>query len=239
LWTDYGKDCYCALTFNHLPPGHPQTMLGWMSNWQYAGKLPMGPWRGQMTFPRKLALRNTVDGLRLVQLPVDEIARLHESRTARLEGRVAEVNAVLNAATAKGNRELVDLTSTFTLGNAREVGWRVLVSGDSSTTVGYDRERQELFIDRTRSGVTGFSPDFPARIIAPLKLTDPKLLQIQILIDRSSVEVFAEGGRLAMTSLVFPLPGQRGMEAYELGGKAERVAVDAWALASIWPASKQ
>ena len=51
LWTDYGKDCYCALTFNGLPRGESPIMIGWMSNWQYAAKVPTAPWRGQMTIP--------------------------------------------------------------------------------------------------------------------------------------------------------------------------------------------
>ena len=55
LWTDYGKDCYCALTFNNLPSTQSPVMIGWMSNWQYAADVPTSPWRGQMTVPRKLA----------------------------------------------------------------------------------------------------------------------------------------------------------------------------------------
>src|SRR5690349_17861314 len=35
LWTDYGNDCYCALTFNNLPRTENPVMLGWMNNWQY------------------------------------------------------------------------------------------------------------------------------------------------------------------------------------------------------------
>ncbi|MBV8817999.1 MAG: glycoside hydrolase family 32 protein, partial [Acidobacteriaceae bacterium] len=34
LWTDYGKDCYCALTFNNLPARQTPLMIGWMSNLQ-------------------------------------------------------------------------------------------------------------------------------------------------------------------------------------------------------------
>jgi fructan beta-fructosidase len=43
LWSDYGKDCYCALTFKNLPPAQGPVMLGWMSNWQYAAKVPTRP----------------------------------------------------------------------------------------------------------------------------------------------------------------------------------------------------
>ncbi len=47
LWTDHGKDCYCALTFNAMPQSTIPVMLGWMSNWQYAAKVPTSPWRGK------------------------------------------------------------------------------------------------------------------------------------------------------------------------------------------------
>ena len=76
LWTDYGKDCYCALTFNNLPKTQRQVMIGWMDNWQYAAQLPTKPWRGQMTLPRKLTLRQTPEGIRLYQAPIDGLRAL-------------------------------------------------------------------------------------------------------------------------------------------------------------------
>jgi fructan beta-fructosidase len=62
LWVDYGRDCYCEFTFNNAPR---PAALGWMNNWEYAGKVPTSPWRGQMTVPRTLSLRNTPQGIRL------------------------------------------------------------------------------------------------------------------------------------------------------------------------------
>jgi sucrose-6-phosphate hydrolase SacC (GH32 family) len=88
MWTDYGKDCYCALTFNNLPTGQPTVMIGWMSNWQYAKDVPTSPWRGQMTFPRSLSLRMAPEGLRLVQVPIGQLDRLERKgpETARAPG---------------------------------------------------------------------------------------------------------------------------------------------------------
>jgi len=236
LWTDYGKDCYCALTFNNLPKtalaSHPQTMIGWMNNWQYADQLPTSPWRGQMTFPRKLALRTTADGVRLFQLPADAIAKLHRKPLTRLIGTEEEVNKHLRGH-VRGEK-MVDLNSTFTLGGATEAGWRVLSGDGCYTLVGYDRERGELFIDRSNSGETGFSPDFPARISAPLALTRPGQVQIRILVDRSSVEVFAEHGRLVMTDLVFPRQNGRRIAAYSKGGRLSGVSLRIWTVSSIW-----
>ena len=64
-WTDYGKDSYCAISYNDLPPGSNPTLIGWMNNWQYADKVPTSPWRGQMTMPRRLTYVKDGDGLSL------------------------------------------------------------------------------------------------------------------------------------------------------------------------------
>lgn len=244
LWTDYGKDCYCALTFNGLPktplPARSQTqplvpvptMIGWMNNWQYAGKLPTSPWRGQMTFPRKLALGTTDEGLRLIQLPSDAIAKLHTSPLTRLIGTEKEVNKRL--ARRNHGDKMVDLTSTITLGGAKVAGLRLLSGDGSYTLVGHNRERRELFVDRTNSGETGFSKDFPARVSAPLTLSNPGQLQIRILVDRSSIEVFAEHGRLVMTELVFPRQNGRRIAVYSEGGALGGVSLRIWSVASIW-----
>ena len=41
-----------------------------MNNWQYANEIPTSPWRGAMTIPRSVSLRETSEGYRLVQTPV-------------------------------------------------------------------------------------------------------------------------------------------------------------------------
>ncbi len=229
LWTDYGKDCYCALTFNGLPKSHTPVMLGWMDNWQYAAALPTSPWRGQMTIPRKLSLRNTSEGVRLFQEPIDEMAQLRKSKVESQEQSVEQINKVLKLSDAmKGHA--FELTSTMRLGTARKVGWRLLQQDGTTTVVGYDRSKQTLFIDRTHSGAVDFNRDFASRMDAPLKAGD--VLQLRIVVDRSSVELFADGGRVAMTSLVFPPADANGMEAYASDGTPGKVSATVWALRS-------
>ncbi len=60
LWVDFGADFYAAQTWSDIPrEDGRRIMLAWMNNWDYADKIPTHPWRGQMTFPRKLALAET------------------------------------------------------------------------------------------------------------------------------------------------------------------------------------
>lgn len=231
MWTDYGKDCYCALTFNNLPAGHPKVMLGWMDNWQYAKDLPTHPWRGQMTFPRKLSLTKGAEGVRLVQAPVDELRPLEEDKAATT-GSMAHVNAWLakNGATREGTFQL---GAEMPLGSAQEIGWRILESGTQYTAIQYDVAKRRLTFDRSHSGLTKFSPDFPKQVQAPLVLHDG-ILRLNVLVDRDSVEIFADGGRVAATNLVFPPAGASGLEVYAKGGEPGSISVHLARLRSIW-----
>ena len=70
--TNYGKDDYCAISYNGLPKTQKPVLIGWMSNWQYAAKLPTSPWRGQMSLPRRLSYVEDAAGMALKQEPVIE-----------------------------------------------------------------------------------------------------------------------------------------------------------------------
>lgn len=74
---DAGPDCYAAVTWSDVPPEDGRRLwIGWMRNWRYARDVPTFPWRGAMTVPRELRLRRFPEGVRLVQRPVAELARL-------------------------------------------------------------------------------------------------------------------------------------------------------------------
>jgi levanbiose-producing levanase len=59
-------------------------------------------------------------------------------------------------------------------------------------------------------------------------------MQVRILVDRNSIEVFAEHGRLVMTELVFPKPNGRRIAVYSEGGKPGGFSLRIWTVASIW-----
>lgn len=219
LWTDYGKDCYCALTFNNMPPGQPHTMMGWMDNWQYASQLPTHPWRGQMTVPRAVSLKKFPEGIRLVQQPIPGLERLRERHFT-----------MKNLREASG--QSLEILSAIKIGGATEVGWKVLAEDGTFTAIGYDVRAGQLLVDRTHSGDVSFSEKFPARMYAPFK--PGSRLRLHILIDRSSVEVFAGDGQVAMTNLVFPRKDASKVEFYASGGKPGPVTADIWTLKSIW-----
>jgi len=228
LWTDYGKDCYCALAFNNLPRGRIPWMLGWMSNWQYAGKTPTSPWRGQMTIPRRIQLRNSPEGLRLAQQPVETIRELRRNRFQWSGVNISDLNRALRDAGA--HEPSFEITATLSPGSEGTTGWRLLGMNETYTTIGYDARNREFFVDRTHSGNTSFSPQFPARTEAPMPDAGGAI-DLDILVDHSTLEVFAQHGRVAMSNLFYPPEGPIFEEFFAPEGKAARVVVERWDLA--------
>lgn len=222
LWSDYGKDCYCALTFNNLPTSKRPVMLGWMNNWQYAGQVPTHPWRGQMTIPRELGLHTFPEGVRLVQQPLASLASLREKHTVASSG--AELGLSGHTFT---------VSATMDIQGARQAGWKLFTKDGAYTLIGYDAVRKEVFVDRRHSGDVSFNKDFPARTAAPFT-APPGPLSFDMLVDRDSIEVFAGGGRVTITNLIFAPDAARLVFFSEGDSPAKLLRADTWTLRSIW-----
>jgi fructan beta-fructosidase len=214
LWTDYGKDCYCALPFNDLPSTRAPVMLGWMNNWQYANRQPTSPWRGQMTIPRELALRTFPEGIRLVQKPVEALASLRGKAGNRPKGSSFEIQTALE------------------IEGAAEAGWKLKGKDGSYTLIGYDSRKEGVFLDRTHSGLVTFNEHFPTRTAAPLPRPNG-VLAFHIIVDRNSIEVFADDGRIAITNLVFPTAQPTAFQFYS-EGNARALPATIWPLKTVW-----
>jgi len=79
-----------------------------------------------------------------------------------------------------------------------------------------------------------FHKDFPARHAAKLEGAARGGVMLSVFVDRSSVEVLADGGVISITDRVFPDPSSRGVAVYAVGGKAKVRTLLAWKLKSVW-----
>ncbi len=81
----------------------------------------------------------------------------------------------------------------------------IAISNDAGeeVVIGYDKKQDQYFIDRIKSGKTDFEKGFAARHVAP-RFTSQSKTDISLVIDVSSVELFADGGLTVMTSVFFP-----------------------------------
>jgi sucrose-6-phosphate hydrolase SacC (GH32 family) len=216
-WTNYGKDDYCAISFNHLPAGSRPVLLGWMSNWQYAAKLPTSPWRGQMSVPRRLSYISDGAGVALKQEPV----------IAPLRGTHAAVNSA-----AEIVREApFEMVLRFEPKAQEAFGVKLYSDEEHWTEIGFDPAKGEFYIDRTRSGEKVAS-EFPVRTTAPLHKERP--YDLHVIVDWSSVEAYAQNGTIAMTNLVFPPSARTRLVFFSSEENKPVVSGDVWTLRSIW-----
>ncbi|GLW55075.1 glycoside hydrolase family 32 protein [Kitasatospora phosalacinea] len=229
-WMDYGADFYAATSFNDEPAGR-RVVIGWMNNWQYGGNIPTSPWRSADSLPRELSLK-TVDGApQLVQVPVEELEQLRTGTVGTAPATAVAAGADVPLSTQGA---LLDITATLRAGTAQDFGIKVHTGGGQETRIGYDTTTQELYVDRTRSGDSSFGGNFAAVHRAPLSLDADGKLQLRVVVDTSSVEVYAADGRVVMTDQIFPNPANNGVSAYATGGIASLDAFSAQKLNSIW-----
>ncbi|MDI3388459.1 glycoside hydrolase family 32 protein [Streptomyces sp. B-S-A8] len=210
-WVDWGADCYAGITYNDAPDGR-RVFVPWMNNWLYADRVPTSPWRGAMGFPRELTLR---DG-RLRQRPVRE---LESHRTRRLLSLTGETAPEGTRRLLADTGQLYELQAVLAPGSpaTSDFGVDVRSGGGAYTRIGYDTVAGELYIDRRSSGAVGFAAEFPGVHRAPVALPDGGL-DLRVLVDASSVEVYAAGGTVCLTDQIFPDPDACGLRTYARGG---------------------
>lgn len=236
LWADYGTDFYAARSWRNVDDTSDRRTiwLGWMGNWSYAGRVPSSWGKGFESVPREIALKTFPEGIRLVQTPVKELESLRKNVVV-LKKKTFTATTTLPAFAPTKN--VYELDATFDTKGAAVVGFNLLVGEGRKLVIGYDTKAQQLFIDRTNC--TDFTTDsifnktFPQKMTASLSLSDG-VLRLHILVDKASVEVFANGGQKVMSATTFPGEAQTGIEVLAEGGKATLVQLKAWELKSIW-----
>jgi fructan beta-fructosidase len=202
-WLDYGPDEYAGVTWSNT--GDRRIFLGWMSNWLYANQVPTVNWRNAMTVPRELGLRHTDKGLFVVSSPVRELGLLASKPRVvenwKVDGQT--VPAAGMGLDAKMGPFTFPCRLEFSLDQATD--FLVVLSNKKGEkmVIGYGRKDNQYFIDRTASGDTRFYPAFASRHSAP-RLTDRKDLRLSLIVDVSSVELFADDGLSVMTEIFFP-----------------------------------
>ena len=196
-WLDYGPDEYAGITWGNT--GSRKIFLGWMSNWDYANQVPTEKWRNAMTIPRDLQLKQSKQGIVIASAPVPELANINAKSLALSN---LSVNKTLDL-----SAKIAGFKSQYVLkmSMAQLKGYTIKLSNKKSEEllIGYDEAKDQYFIDRTKSGKVSFQKDFAARSKAP-RFTAAKNSDITIVVDKASVEVFADGGLTTMTAVYFP-----------------------------------
>ena len=209
LRTEHGANCYAAQTWSDIPTtDNRRLQIAWMQG----GKYPDMPFNQQMTFPCELTLRTTAEGIRMFRKPVREIETIHKRRHSWHNERLTSTNNLLDGIEG----ELFDIRAEIELGDARAVGFSV-----REENIHYDVNAHKLTcLEKSAS----------------LQPIDGRIV-LQILVDRTSIEVFGNDGQLSMCSCFLPDMANRRLKIFASGGKARIISLEVNELQSAWSAS--
>ena len=206
---DYGNNFYATQSYNDIPGGDGRRIqIAWMNG----GKYPDMPFNQQMSFPCELTLRSFPEGFRMCRLPVREIETLRESGSS-WERRVLRPDEDL---IQHVSGDLFDIGAEFELMDADELGFNI-----RGETVSYSAKEHAV-------SCLGKS--------APLNPVQGRI-RLRILVDRTSLEVFGNDGRISMTSCFLPKPSDRSLEIFVKNGAVGIVSLRVYPLRSAWPRS--
>ena len=208
---DYGWHYYAAQTFNNSPDGRT-IIIGWMRGSKFADKGM--PFNQQMSFPATMTLRTTPNGLHLYRWPIKEISNLYTS-TRTLSNLSPE------AATEKladFEAELVDVTVEFEPRQSKTV---------TLTVRGYPL----TYNVATKAFVGGYFNKIRNHTL-PAPLVKGKV-SLRVLVDRGSIEMFANHGYAVATTYLLPDAKNKGVSV-AADGNARITKLTVNALKSSW-----
>jgi fructan beta-fructosidase len=217
-WADYGTDNYAGVTWSNT--GNEKIFIGWMSNWQYAELVPTVKWRSAMTIPRVLGLQKIGQSYYTTMQPVDALEKLVVKTTSK---HISETeNTILSGPTRL----------EFTVDNLYAFSFIFSNTAGQYLVAGYDEEKNSFFIDRSHAGVSSFDAGFASIHYSP-RIATSNNSKITMILDNSSMEIFADQGLTTMTEIFFP---DRPFTILQAGASRKPLEdIKVSQLKSIWP----
>ena len=202
---DGGIDFYATQTT--LAPDGRRIMTAWLQTWSDTEDKPQGcKWFGQTICPRELHIK---DG-RIVQTPVRELDAVHGKRTFH-ENVTVQGETSLEG--IKGR--VADLTVTVQPGEYHSFTLKLAADADHHTSLTYDPYTSQLTLDRSYAGSRA---DIVHTRSCKVR-SQNGALKLRILLDKNSIEVFANDGEQTMTAWVYTPQSADGI-TFAADGKA-------------------
>ncbi|MFD0798819.1 glycoside hydrolase family 32 protein [Maribacter chungangensis] len=197
-WLDLGRDNYAGVTYNNTP-NNERIFIGWMSNWDYARDTPTEKWRSAMTVPRTLSLHKPNGNYELNNYPIPNFESLLDKGVTAQDIPIA-ANRTHTMKMIGQNQSEIRFTTT-----ARDFVVSLKNDSADSLAIAMDGKNNMLNFDRRTSGLTDFKDNFATGV---QKMPMPNLpdgpIEIRILLDASSIELFVNQGQYVMTNQIFP-----------------------------------
>ncbi|KAM3068691.1 Invertase [Clarireedia jacksonii] len=241
---DFAKDNYAGQFFHGVAEDEDPVFLAWVSNWEYAQSVPTGSlegWRSSMSLPRRtrLTANATRTGWSLISYPYD-LTPLYDSPLAVNDslgnGTILVDYSSLSSGvvylsvnvTSIPDNSIAQGTLNFTFSSSytgESVSGGMFLGGDNP-----------FFLSRHNMlGFAETNPFFTDRFSVGNPINENGEFRLDVVIDRSILETFLDGGRNSGTMTFFPEGKLDTLRVATAGLNAGvGVSVAVWGLRSGW-----
>lgn len=198
FWADHGQDFYAVQSWYNLPEEqNREVWIAWMSNLSYCEAVPTNDWRGVLSLPRELKLIKINNEYFLKQKPIKEINKL----------RVKEDNIAEHDLTDDFNYKLdfdpFEIEFEVQLDSKDKLNIYLIRGNNLKIHLIYDRKNKEVFLKRSFGIDKKIGHVFNSTHIADIYNKKSKV-EIKVILDRSTLEVFINQGEIVFSELIFP-----------------------------------
>ncbi|MDC1261357.1 glycoside hydrolase family 32 protein [Polaribacter sp.] len=203
VWLDYGRDNYAGVTWSNIPKKDGRKLfIGWMSNWEYARDVPTETWRSAMTIPRELKLKKNEKEFVLSSAPVTELSKYVSKTIVKETLTVNKQKTIITKSEIDLSRLRIQLEMNHLKSDKYDFTFQN--SFGDRLSFGIDNIKKQYYLNRQNSGKVTFSDKF-ANTISKAPIKNPSnMLKIEVLVDKTSIEVFYNDGETIMTEIFFP-----------------------------------
>lgn len=205
-----------------------RTMLGWIWEGRNDEAQRAAGWAGIQSVPRQLTL--LPDGT----LGIEPVVELQMLRGTAYHLSDIELSPTSLTVLRDVQTNCLEIIAEVDPGDAEKCGIKVCCSpdGEEQTLIAYDHKANRLVIDSSQSSLR--EDVYRAVQGGTLALANSETLKLHIFLDRSVIEVFANG-RACLTSRIYPSRvDSLGVELFAHGGSAKLQAISIWKMQSIW-----
>jgi len=201
----YGNCFYASQTFTNVPESDGRRIqIAW-------GRVAMTgmPFNQMLLFPVTLTLHKTEEGPRMFAQPVREIENIHSRKWQRKNKTLKPGDNLLSRLSG----ELIHIRAELSVDQAKETGFVI-----RDIPVTYNVEKQELSCRGNK---------------ASLKPVNGRI-HLELLVDRTSIEIFGNDGRVYMPVGVILADNSKSFEIFTKGGNTEVESLEVYELNSAW-----
>lgn len=221
-WMDWGKDHYATVCFSNMVDR--VIAVPWMSNWQYANIIPTQQYRSANALPRELSMYSEGKDLYLAVNPARELEAIRKEKK-EIPAFAVEADKEVEIDTLfAGNDGAFEINMNVSVTGVGMAGFKLMNEKGEYVDIYLDQAAKKLVMDRVHSGIVDFGKNsvphekeaHDNRIVNSINYVDDFALatwgplsaakdhSLRIYVDKCSVEIFLDGGKVAMTNLVFP-----------------------------------